>query len=149
MERAEFLAKFGLGVAAVCTGCALASCGSKSNDPAPTGGTGGTKPPAGGSNLFTVDLSTQLLNEGDSIIKSGIILVRIASGNAAASFTAVQSACTHQGTTIGYDESQHRFVCPLHGSQFSNSGSVLLGPAASPLQQYTISVDSNSILTVS
>ncbi len=149
MERAEFLAKFGLGVAAVCTGCALASCGSKSNNPTPSGGNVGVTPPAGSGNLFTIDLTSQLPNLGDSIVKSGVIVVRLAAGNVTSSFTAVQVACTHQGTTIAYNENQQRFICPLHGSEFSNSGAVLLGPAASALQQYKVSIDSNNLLTVS
>ncbi len=41
MERDEFLSKLGIGVLAVCTGCGLASCGGKSNDPTPGGGGGG------------------------------------------------------------------------------------------------------------
>ena len=150
MERAEFLAKFGLSVAAVCAGCALASCGSGGN-PSPSGVIvgGAPSPPATGSgNLFTVDLGTQLANVGDSTVQSGVIVVRIASGNTASAFTAVQVACTHQGTAIAYNESQHRFICPAHGSEFANNGSVLVGPATLPLHDYTVSVDTNT-LTVS
>jgi cytochrome b6-f complex iron-sulfur subunit len=151
MERAEFLAKFGLSMAAVCAGCAFASCGSKGGDPSPSGVVvgGAPSPPATGSgNLFTVDLGSQLPDVGDSTIQSGVILVRIASGNTASSFTAVQVSCTHQGTAIAYNESQHRFICPAHGSEFSDSGSVLVGPATLPLHEYTVSVDMNT-LTVS
>jgi len=150
MERGEFLAKFGLGFAAVCTGCALASCG-KGGNPAPGGVDvgGATPPPAQGSgNVFTLDLSSQLTNIGDSKSMNGVILVRLAADNVASSFTAVQVACTHQGTAIGYNEGQHRFICPAHGSEFSNTGAVLVGPASSPLRQYTVSVDGNN-LTVS
>ena len=151
MERAEFLSKFGLGLAAVCAGCSLVSCGSKGSNPSPGGVTiGGAPPPpaTGSGNLFTVDLSGQLMNVGDSIVSNGVILVRLASGNLPTSFTAVQVACTHQGTAIAYNEGQHRFICPAHGSEFSDSGQVLVGPAALPLHEYTVSVD-NTILTVS
>src|SRR5882724_9885716 len=101
MERAEFISKFGLGLAVVCAGCGLASCGSKGSDPGPAN-VGGTPdpPPVGSGNLFTIDLGSQLTNIGDSIVSNRIIVVRIASGNEAASFTAVQVACTHQGTAI-------------------------------------------------
>src|SRR5947209_7760620 len=148
MERSEFLSKLSIGMVAACAGCSLVSCGSSSkrNDPTPTGG--GNPPPAGSGNLFAVDLSSQLVNVGDSIVKDGVILARIAADNTAASFTAVQSACTHQGTTIGYNVSQGIFICPLHGSEFSTSGKVILGPAASPLQKYTVNIN-NSTLTVS
>lgn len=151
MERAEFLSKFGLGLAAVCAGCSLASCGSKSSDPSPGGGTvGGALPPpvSGSGNLFTVDLSGKLMNIGDSVVSNGVIVVRLASGNLPASFTAVQVACTHQGTAIAYNQGEHRFICPAHGSEFSDSGQVLAGPAALALHVYTVSVD-NTMLTVS
>lgn len=151
MERAEFLSKLGLGFAAVCAGCTIASCGSKSSDPAPGGVTvgGAPPPPAKGSgNLFTLDLGSQITNVGDSVVSNGVIVVRLAAGNSAASFTAVQVACTHQGTAIAYNEAQQRFICPAHGSEFSNSGAVLVGPAALPLHEYNISIN-NTTLTVS
>lgn len=148
MERKEFLGKLGVGLVAVCTGCGLASCGgSKSSDPNPT--PGGTPPPVGSGNLLTLDLSSQLSTIGASKVQNGIILVRIADGNVPASFTAVQVACTHQGTAINYNNGQGIFICPLHGSEFSKTGQVLLGPAASPLQRYTVTIDSNNMLTVS
>lgn len=148
MERQEFLSKLGIGLVAVCAGCSLVSCGGKSNNPGPsTGGT--TLPPAKGSgNLFSADLNTQLANIGDSIVQQGVILVRIASGNTAAAFTAVQVACTHQGNSIGYNTGQGIFICPAHGSEFSKTGAVVLGPAALPLQKYTVTITGGT-LTVS
>ena len=149
MERKEFLSQLGIGLVIACTGCGLSSCGgSKSSNPAPVGVTPGAPPPAPGSgNLFTADLNTDLLNIGDSRVSGGVILVRIASGNTPASFTAVQVACTHQGTAINYNNGQGIFICPLHGSEFSKTGQLLLGPATSPLKEYTVTII-NSILTV-
>ncbi|HEY4196841.1 MAG TPA: Rieske 2Fe-2S domain-containing protein [Mucilaginibacter sp.] len=150
MERQEFLSKLGLGLVVVCTGCSLASCGSgsKGNDPGPSTGGGDPHPIQGSGNLFSVDLSSQLTSIGDSTVSNGIILVRVASGNTANAFTAVQVACTHQGTSINYNANQGIFICPLHGSEFSKSGSVVLGPASKPLQKYTVTIDGNN-LTVS
>ena len=147
MERQEFLSKLGIGLVAVCVGCSLVSCGGKSNDPSPSGGAT-NPPPKGSGNLFTADLSSQLPNIGDSIVQQGVILVRIAVGNTAAAFTAVQVACTHQGNSIGYNAGQGIFICPAHGSEFSKAGAVLQGPAALALQKYTVSI-SGSTLTVS
>jgi cytochrome b6-f complex iron-sulfur subunit len=154
MERAEFLAKFGLGFVAVCAGCGLASCGSKSSDATPSGGGvvvgGAPSPPKTGSgNLFTVDLNSELTQVGDSKTQAGVILVRIAGGNTASSFTAVQVACTHQGTAINYNTGQQIFICPAHGSEFSQTGSVLVGPATLALHEYKVTIDSNNALTVS
>jgi cytochrome b6-f complex iron-sulfur subunit len=147
MERSEFLAKFGIGLAAVCTGCALSSCGSKSSDPKPDPdpgpGNGG-----GNGNLFSINMNNELTTVGQSKVSNGVILVRIAAGATAAAFTAVQVACTHEGTSIGYNAAQGKFICPNHGSQFSNSGTVLLGPATRALREYNIDIDGNT-LTVS
>jgi len=151
MERSEFLAKFGIGLAAVCAGCSLASCGSKGSNPGPSAVDvgGATPPPATGSgNLFTVDLSSQLTTIGSSKSQGGVIIVRIADGNVPAAFTAVQVACTHQGTAINYNTTQKIFICPAHGSEFSKTGAVLVGPASTSLRQYNVAVD-GTMLTVS
>ena len=95
-----------------------------------------------------IDLSSELMNIGDSMVQHGVIVVRLAMGSDPSAFTAVQVACTHQGTAIGYNEAQHRFICPAHGSEFSNTGQVLLGPATMPLHEYMVSV-SGTQLTVS
>ncbi len=147
MERGEFISKLGIGMVAVCAGCGIASCssGSKNSNPAPAQP---TPPPAGTGNLFTADLNTELLNIGDSKIMNQVILVRLAASNVSASFTAVQVACTHQGTSIAYNAGQGIFICPLHGSEFSKTGQVVQGPAAAPLQRYTVTIN-NNVLTVS
>lgn len=148
MERKDFLSKLGIGMAAVCAGCSLYSCGSDpKNDPAPNNSGGTTPPPAGGTNVFNLNLDTDLKNIGDFKVASGVILVRLAAGATASAFTAVQVACTHQGTSINYNTAQGKFICPNHGSQFSTDGAVLLGPAASALKVYNVVV-SGSTLTV-
>jgi len=54
------------------------------------------------------------------------------------SFTALTSICTHEAQTVnGF--SNGRYVCNVHGSQFSTSGAVLMGPATSALRQYATS----------
>jgi Rieske Fe-S protein len=88
------------------------------------------------------------MNVGSSKVVDGVILVRTAAGNTEASFTAVQVACTHQGTSINYNAGQGIFICPLHGSEFSKTGSVLVGPAALPLQEYNVMI-SGTTMTVS
>lgn len=148
MERKEFLSKLGIGLAAVCAGCSFASCGStpKSENPAPDNGNNNN--PGGGTNLFTVNLSTDLKNTGEFKIASGVILVRLAAANVSASFSAVQVACTHQGTGINWNTAQGKYICPNHGSEFSTTGSVLLGPATTALKQYNVNIE-GSTLTVS
>jgi Rieske Fe-S protein len=144
MERQEFLAKLGISMAAVCTGCSLVGCGSKNNDPAP-GTTTNNPPPSGSGNVFSINLATDLQTIGSFKVASGVILVRLAADNVASSFTAVQVACTHEGTSINYNTSQGKFICPNHGSQFSTSGAVLLGPAAISLKKYNVTVNGDTL----
>ena len=145
MKRDEVLASLGIGLAAACTGC-LYACSKSGDDEGSPAVIPPPKPPTNVS--LTVDLNNELRNVGDNKILSGIIIVRIAEGNDPSSFTAVQSACTHEGTTIGYSANQGRFVCPGHGSQFTTTGAVQNGPATSNLKKYTVSI-SGSTLTIS
>lgn len=146
MNRQEFLTKFGISMAAVCAGCSLYSCGSKPGDnPTPNSQ---TNPPANSGALFTANLNNELQNTGDFKVADGVIIVRLKAGNTTDAFTAVQVACTHQGTSINYNNAQGKFICPNHGSQFSTTGAVLLGPATQSLQVYKVSISGNT-LTVS
>lgn len=141
MKRTEFLSTIGIGLAAACTGC-LAACG-KGGEAKPE-----IKAPVSPSGVnFNLDLNTEIKSVGESKINNGVIVVRIAAGNVVSSFTAVQVACTHEGTSIGYNTAQGNFVCPNHGSIFSKTGAVTTGPAVSNLKQYTIAI-SGSVLTV-
>lgn len=141
MERDEFISKLGVGILAVCTGCMAACSSNKNNDPAPD-------PPAGSGKIFSVDLNTEITAVGNAKVSNGIILARIAAGNAVTAFTAVQVACTHEGTSINYSAADSKFICPLHGSQFSQTGQVLMGPAVIALKKYTVSI-TGTTLTVS
>jgi cytochrome b6-f complex iron-sulfur subunit len=117
----------------------LQSC---SKDPSTDPGT----TPGGGGGPITLDLSlagnSALNTIGNYKVVSGVIII-----NTAAGFVALSSVCTHQGATVGYDSTSGNLVCPRHGSQFSTSGGVVNGPAASPLKKYTVTLD-NNILSV-
>ena len=137
MERNEFLRLLGTAGIAVCAGCSLESC-SSSSDPSPSGLTGVD---------FTLDLTATanaaLLADGGFIYKSGIIVVCL---NASTQlYTAVSQACTHQGTTIGFDVSKGNFLCPNHGSRFSTSGVVVNGPATASLKKYNTTLTGTNL----
>jgi len=137
MERREFLGSLTGPVLAACAVC-MGAC-SKS-------GSSGSVSPASNVN-FTIDLAANLTTVGSSFISNGVIIVRLATGNTPSSFTAVQVNCTHEGTGINYIPSSNNFLCPSHGSTFSTSGTVTLGPASSSLKQYNVSI-SGTTMTV-
>ena len=69
-----------------------------------------------------------------------VIVVRLANNE----FIAVQSNCTHQGVTVAFRANQNDFYCSAHGSSFQLDGTVINGPAGSPLRQYKYSFDVTS-----
>ncbi len=144
MKRTEFLSTLGLGLAVACSGC-LAGCG-KGNEPAPDGGPVKPPTPPAGVN-FNIDLNNEIRSVGESKTTDGVIVVRLAVGNEVSSFTAVQVACTHEGTLIAFNNNQGNFVCPNHGSTFTPAGNVIVGPATANLKRYTIAI-SGTTLTV-
>ena len=138
MKRRQFLGSLGSPVLAVCAVCMVAC--SKSSDGATT------TPVIPPSTVdFTINLSTSLLTVGSSLVQDGVIVVRLSTGNTVTSFTAVQVACTHEGTAINFNSGSGDFVCPNHGSRFSTSGNVTLGPAASALKKYNMVIIGTSM----
>ncbi len=47
---------------------------------------------------------------------------------------AVSAACSHMGCLLGWNETDRTWDCPCHGSRFDWNGSVLHGPAVTPLK---------------
>jgi cytochrome b6-f complex iron-sulfur subunit len=105
-------------------------------------GTGGLPP--GGD--LTIDLGSSdyasLNNSGSFLIINSIIIA-----NTGDSFVALSSRCTHQGCTISYSSSNNNFPCGCHGSVFSPTGSVVVGPASVPVKRYNVS-RTGDILTI-
>jgi Rieske Fe-S protein len=65
------------------------------------------------------------------------------------SFRAASAVCTHLGCTVNL--AGEGFHCPCHGSVFDGSGSVLSGPAPSPLTWFelTLSRDGHVVIDTS
>lgn len=139
MERNEFLRLLGTAGLAVCAGCSLESC-SSSSDPSPS-----TPAPTGID--FTLDLTAPvnaaLLTDGGFVYKSGVIVVCLSASLQV--YTAVSQACTHQGTTIGFDVANGNFLCPNHGSRFSTAGAVVNGPATASLKKYNTTLTGTNL----
>ena len=141
MKRRQFLYRFAAGATAVATApFVLDSCMKDNTTPGYANGSNSSLP-------LTIDLTnsnySSLKNAGGSVITDNIIIV-----NESGNYIALSSICTHQGCTVMYSRSGDEFICPCHGSIFATSGSVLQGPAATPLKKYTVQVDGNK-LTIS
>ena len=68
------------------------------------------------------------------------VIVNRGAGN---TFFTLQSRCTHEGCVVPvYNPGVGASICPCHGSRFRLNGTVLQGPAGSPLTSYVNSFDS-------
>lgn len=77
---------------------------------------------------------------GQAYINSSVgplIVARISESE----FVCLSSVCTHAGCSVVYRSSQDDFYCPCHGSVFADDGTVLNGPATTPLASYDTTYD--------
>lgn len=117
----------------------LAACGGSSDGSGGSGGGGSTASkgpigstsdvPVGGGKIFTAEK---------------VVVTQPTAGD----FKGFSAVCTHQGCPVSKIEGED-IVCTCHGSKFSiKDGSVVNGPASSPLSAVKITV-SGSDLSVS
>ena len=57
---------------------------------------------------------------------------------------ALNAECTHLGCVVPWDPIQTKFVCPCHGSQYDSKGTVIRGPAPSPLKLAKVGLEEES-----
>jgi Rieske Fe-S protein len=143
----------------VCVGtasaAALAGCARYNSN---NGGVAGSQPvqdsstaaPAsGGSGAAAQSGPPVLAKTSDIPVGGGKILADkkiVITEPQAGSFKAFTAVCTHQGCTVD-SVSGGTINCPCHGSKFSiANGSVVNGPAVSPLAPVSITVQGTSIV---
>jgi cytochrome b6-f complex iron-sulfur subunit len=67
----------------------------------------------------------------------GVWIVRQANAGRS-QIVALRTVCTHLGCMTLWHESQQRFRCPCHGSEFTKDGINVAGPAPRPLERCAI-----------
>jgi len=70
--------------------------------------------------------------EGRVVEQNGELVA--ASRDADGSVKLVSAICTHMGCLVDWNEAESTWDCPCHGSRFRQDGSVISGPAESPLR---------------
>jgi cytochrome b6-f complex iron-sulfur subunit len=134
MDRKEFLSLVGISAAALAVTYCFGGCQPLDNIP--------TAPTNVDFTLNLTDSANAALNSnGGYLTKNGVIVARTVSG----AYVAVSQACTHAGTTVQYVAKTDRFYCPNHGSNFATDGSVVNGPAGSPLAKYNTALNGTSL----
>lgn len=53
---------------------------------------------------------------------------------------ALYKVCTHLGCLFNWQESDNKFICPCHGSQFERDGDYIQGPAPRSLDRFVVRV---------
>jgi uncharacterized protein with NAD-binding domain and iron-sulfur cluster/Rieske Fe-S protein len=61
---------------------------------------------------------------------------------------ALSPICTHAGTEVQWNTANQLFECRSHGSQFRADGSVLTGPAQSPLLSYSVRTEADEVVVL-
>jgi Rieske Fe-S protein len=148
MERKEFLSKIGGSLAFTCVACMMAACSKEETTPGGSTGPTPTPPTPGGNSstvILAINLATQILAVNEFVADKGVIVIRTATGNTAASFSAFSSVCPHAGSTVTYNKNNTSFNCAAHGSNFSNTGAVTSGPSASGLTKMTIEIAGSTL----
>ena len=147
-SRRAVLAGAGAACVAALSGCTaynannggLAGAPPAQNSPAAGGGSSGTG--AGNAPDVLTSTSDVPVGGGKILTDKKIVITQPHAGT----FDAFTAVCTHQGcivTTV----SGGTINCPCHGSKFSIvNGSVVNGPAASPLAPVSIKVQGTSII---
>lgn len=131
-------------VAGVATVAACSSSNSKSSagNGGAQGGSGSTGGSSGGGNTPVQVAVSDVPVGGGKVVQSASVVV---CQPTAGTFKAYSAVCTHQGCLVG-DVSNNQIHCPCHGSIFSaTDGSVVNGPATSPLGAMTAKVNGSNI----
>ena len=124
-----------LGVGAVGASAALSACGGSSST------TPATSSPAATDGPLVLRTSDVPVGGGSVDQAAKVIVTQPEAGQ----FHAFSAVCTHKGCLVE-GVSDGKILCPCHGSQFSpTDGSVLGGPATTPLESMTVAVSGDQL----
>jgi nitrite reductase/ring-hydroxylating ferredoxin subunit len=79
------------------------------------------------------DVDVSALAPGEArTLRRGMTTIVVAKDDAGV-VHAVEAACTHLGCVVGFNAGEQTWDCPCHGSRFALDGTVIDGPATTPL----------------
>lgn len=151
-SRRTVLACAGAACAAVLAGCSRYNSNNggvaggqpqqATSSPAAPAGSAGSGSGAAAGPAALASTSDIPVGGGNILTDKKIVITQPQSG----AFHAFSAVCTHAGCTVG-SVTGGTINCPCHGSRFSiTNGSVVNGPATSPLPAVNIRVQGSSIV---
>lgn len=111
--------------------------------------------------IFTLEQKASILTEGDAplLVADGKFYIAKVQPNAsvkpvpdedgrvnAANIMAIYQVCPHLGCLVPYIASEHRFICPCHGSTYERDTQYVRGPAPRNLDQFRLTVVNDTIV---
>lgn len=147
MQRRQFFNWFGLGILATYLPVALAACSEQNTNNSETPPESKPQEKAekvqpNAQGFLLLGTTSELKETGYLINKEYKVIALAEKGN----ISALSLVCTHQSCTVNWQETDNKFVCPCHGSQFAMDGKVLSGFAKSPLPPVEVKEESGNIL---
>jgi Rieske Fe-S protein len=132
----------------VSAGAALATlftaCGGKGDSSSPSGPSSTPTDLAVLNGQFTggavkvTAAGSPLTDVGGAALVNSVAGPFLVSRTSSTAFTAIEAVCSHEGCTVTEADGA-TYVCPCHGSRYSRSGQVILGPATASLRQHATS----------
>jgi cytochrome b6-f complex iron-sulfur subunit len=151
-SRRTFVIRSCQAVSLAGTGVLLHACGGGGGNPAGPSGPPAPSMPVVAGSVVAGRVSVPISAGSPLEPVGGAALVQSGAGNflvartGATTFAALTATCTHEACTITGRQNE-TFVCPCHGSRFSNSGAVLNGPATRALTPFATTFE-NDTLTI-
>lgn len=154
MKRRKFFTWLGLSSISSWLSMAIAAC---TNNNSTTQGVSTATPPAGSGvkpasavkvgGFVRAGTVKELEKQGRLLVKNGNTTVLVTNNpTKPGSVYAIDSVCTHQGCAVDWDGDKKQIICPCHGSAFKADGTVISGPAPTPLKSYEAKLEGNAIL---
>jgi cytochrome b6-f complex iron-sulfur subunit len=95
---------------------------------------------------LNIDAASPLSNVGGAALVNSSVGSFLVARTGQDTFSALTAICTHEACTVTGFQSGN-FVCPCHGSRYSQTGAVVQGPANQPLRRFTTQF-ANNVLTI-
>ncbi|KAI3786679.1 hypothetical protein L1987_40557 [Smallanthus sonchifolius] len=58
----------------------------------------------------------------------------------------INAICTHLGCIVPWNTVEKKFICPCHGSQYNNQGTIIKGPATLSLELANVDIEEDKVV---